>query len=655
LTHASVIKTHALRVLPGANESGGFNCPAHTDSVASGSWSVGKDGRPLVRCHAGCSNTDIARALNFAGEKDLYDALEGQTKKVTTKELLKHPIARYTYHDERGTALFFIRRYAYRGRKTFRQFAQDGTAGIDGIRRVVYRLHKLQGRLRAYWVEGEKCVKALVRRGLTATTNPGGADGWRAEYATQLRDAGLKHVTVIADQNEPGRKVAQRVADDCHAAGLIVKLLLHLPNLADSKDIDDWFRDGHTADDLERLRTDAPRYPYTCTLTEAERVFRKWFGKLYDLAALHAVLAAAAVERLTGEPLWVMVVAGPGNTKTETVSTLSGIGAQVTSTIASEGALLSATPRKDVASHATGGLLRALEPRGILVMKDFTTILSMPRETRNQVLAALREVYDGKWTRSVGTDGGQTIHWDGRIAIIGAVTTAWDDAHTVIGSMGERFVLVRTDSRTGRRSAGRHAIANIGREREMREELAKAVSGVVSGMTTDDTTLTLTRDEREHVRKAADLTALCRTAVANDFRGEPERPHAHEAATRLAKQLVQMMRGALAIGLPRTDALALALRGARDSMPPLRLRVLEDVTAHPGSKREDVSHRLDLPATTVRRTLDSLQLLKVLTRNTTGKTKVHRYAVAEDLTPSVLHSLSEKVSRRDLGDRKKKR
>jgi hypothetical protein len=314
---------------------------------------------------------------------------------------------------------------AYRGRKTFRQFRPDGTPGIDGVRRVVYRLHKLRKYM--YWGEGEKCVKTLIRHGFAATTNPGGADGWRAEFATQLRDGGVKHLTVIADQNEPGRKVAQRVADDCHAAGLIVTLLLTLPDLADGKDIDDWFRDAHTADDLERLRRESPRYPYTCTLTDAERVFRKWFGPLYDLAALHAVLAAAAVERLTGEPLWVMVVAGPGNTKTETVTTLSGIGAQVTSTIASEGALLSATPKKDVANHATGGLLRALEPRGILVMKDFTTILSMPRETRNQVLAALREVYDGKWTRSVGTDGGQTIHWEGRIAVIGAVTTAWDD------------------------------------------------------------------------------------------------------------------------------------------------------------------------------------------------------------------------------------
>jgi hypothetical protein len=38
---------------------------------------------------------------------------------------------------------------------------------------------------------------------------------------------------------------------------------------------------------------------------------------------------------------------------------------------------------------------------------DFTSILSQNRDTRGQVLAALREVYDGSWDRPVGADGGK--------------------------------------------------------------------------------------------------------------------------------------------------------------------------------------------------------------------------------------------------------
>jgi hypothetical protein len=51
--------------------------------------------------------------------------------------------------------------------------------------------------------------------------------------------------------------------------------------------------------------------------------------------------------------------------------------------------------------------------------------------------------------------------------------------------------------------------------------------------------------------------------------------------TRLAKQLTQIFRGAVAIGLNRTQALALVLRCARDSMPQLRLEVLREVARQP--------------------------------------------------------------------------
>ena len=48
----------------------------------------------------------------------------------------------------------------------------------------------------------------------------------------------------------------------------------------------------------------------------AHAAFRKWLGEEYDLDALTAVLAAAAVEQLDGDPVWLLVVSGSGNAKT---------------------------------------------------------------------------------------------------------------------------------------------------------------------------------------------------------------------------------------------------------------------------------------------------------------------------------------------------
>ena len=109
--------------------------------------------------------------------------------------------------------------------------------------------------------------------------------------------------------------------------------------------------------------------------------------------------------------------------------------------ITGEAALLSATPKRERTNDATGGLLRKIGDRGLLVIKDVTSILSMNNDARAKVLAALREIYDGRWYREVGTDGGHTLEWRGRLVVIGAVTTAWDTHHAVVATMGDRFTL----------------------------------------------------------------------------------------------------------------------------------------------------------------------------------------------------------------------
>ncbi len=45
-------------------------------------------------------------------------------------------------------------------------------------------------------------------------------------------------------------------------------------------------------------------------LKRAHAVFRRWLGESYDLLALDTVLATTAVERLGGDPVWLLVVSG---------------------------------------------------------------------------------------------------------------------------------------------------------------------------------------------------------------------------------------------------------------------------------------------------------------------------------------------------------
>jgi hypothetical protein len=184
-------------------------------------------------------------------------------------------------------------------------------------------------------------------------------------------------------------------------------------------------------------------------------------------------------------------------------------------------------------------------------------------------------------------------------------------AHAVISTMGDRFVLLRMDSSLGRLASARQALDNTGHELEMRAHLAEAVRGIL--MHVDHAqAITPTDDERARLMAAADIVTLGRTAVSMDYKGDIIDAHQPEAPTRFAKQLLQVMRGACAVGLDRADALRLAIRCARDSMPPLRLAILDDLAVHPHSRTKEVRQRLDRPYNTIDRQLQALHMLHVL-------------------------------------------
>jgi hypothetical protein len=181
----------------------------------------------------------------------------------------------------------------------------------------------------------------------------------------------------------------------------------------------------------------------------------------------------------------------------------------------------------------------------------------------------------------------------------------------VIATMGDRFVLVRMDSTTGRLAAGQRACANTGHELQMRAELAAIVGGLLQTVR-GDADLSVSEPERDRLLAAANIVTLSRTGVDSDYRGDVIDAHAPEMPTRFAKQLMQVLRGALALGLDRAAAVSLAIRCARDSMPPLRLAILDDVAAHPGAFTRQVRQRLGKPRATVDRQLQALQMLGVL-------------------------------------------
>ena len=105
----------------------------------------------------------------------------------------------------------------------------------------------------------------------------------------------------------------------------------------------------------------------------------------------------------------------------------------------------------------------------------------------------------------------------------------------------------------------------------MRAELAAVVHELLATMARRPKTLSAAAHKR--ILRVANVVTLARTGVDYDYRGDVIDAHAPEMPTRFAKQLTQLVRGAMALGIARGEAVRLAVRCARDSMPPLRLAI----------------------------------------------------------------------------------
>jgi hypothetical protein len=154
---------------------------------------------------------------------------------------------------------------------------------------------------------------------------------------------------------------------------------------------------------------------------------------LEDQTPILALLGAVAANYLPGAPVWLGIVGPPSSAKTEILNATALLPHIFQLATFTPAALLSGTPSKQREKGSRGGLLRELGEFGILALKDFGSILSLRADDKAEALAALREIYDGEWTRRIGTGGGRELHWKGKLGLVFASTAAIDSHHSVIG------------------------------------------------------------------------------------------------------------------------------------------------------------------------------------------------------------------------------
>lgn len=337
----------------------------------------------------------------------------------------------------------------------------------------------------------------------------------------------------------------------------------------------------------------------------------KWFYKP-DLDALRISLAAAISHySLTDDPVWLYIIGVPGSGKTsvnvECLSILNHCRILSDLTVP---ALISGYHTSD--KHKPYGLLYEIGKSGIFCFKDFTTILTKRHEDRDAILGALREIYDGRYSRQFGTSKHTEAKWEGKLTVIAAVTPVIESMWAVNNKMGDRFVQVRLPRVDGVETA-RFARKQIGHKTEIKEQMRELTKQFINSSANRFCPAATPLIEGQ-MDALAECVAWLRCHVDRDqkdrimYAGQPEMP------TRLIQGFTQIARAHASLfhrDIDESDV-KLARRVAIDTIPLTRLKLFQSIPDGTDISRPDVVRLTGLANSTVGWIAEELKALRIL-------------------------------------------
>lgn len=339
-----------------------------------------------------------------------------------------------------------------------------------------------------------------------------------------------------------------------------------------------------------------------------------------DPGALYAVCGTVAANMLRGYPVWLMLIGPPESGKTELLKPLLEVpGVHECGDLSGKAALLSGTRAKDVAADATGGLLRGLPVaggmyRGALVMLDFArTVLSADPVTTRSTLGSIGMLHDQHWKRDIGTDGGRSLSFTGRIGFLAACTDMIDhpEHQQANAEMGERCLYFRYPE-----SDGYHEISSA-----LDNPDGNAKSDQIAGLfkefsdsldlewDNDEPPRDLSELEKRQVTSLAQFCARGRSGVHRDRFNKNEIAGIQRPALgpRIANSLAQLLRGLERVGCTREEQSKVLRQCAMDSLPAIRAFVIRYLLEQSRGLLE-IAELLRVSTNAAKRTLEDLRV-----------------------------------------------
>jgi len=346
------------------------------------------------------------------------------------------------------------------------------------------------------------------------------------------------------------------------------------------------------------------------------------FSSVYlvrDPYVLKTMSAVAISQQIPGDPIWVVIVGASGSGKSEYINSLvKCVGVFPLSTLTSHTFISGMKGR----GQETSLLLKI--QNGIITFKDLTSLLSEHKDDRSVIMAQLREIYDGKYSKTFGT--GETIPWSGKITVIAGSTYAIHTLKQQYTAMGERFLfynMIQPDRvEAARRTMQNQEEGNMDQKRLM---LAENMGIYMNDTIVIPTQLPrITKEFEDEVLIISELSTRARSDVERNYKSPQQEitaVHPPEMPTRFAGQLLGMSRslsimnwneiGILEL-LPKDKTIIHKL--ALDSVTMSRRVSMQELSRYESITTAGLAVKLNFPTNTIRRWLEDLNALGIADR-----------------------------------------
>lgn len=353
-------------------------------------------------------------------------------------------------------------------------------------------------------------------------------------------------------------------------------------------------------------------------INHIEQVNTVYFDTFFtsDKGIIPLIAAITISTKTKRDPVWLLIIGPPGNGKSEIVSILYKVPYVHQVSNLTENTLLSGM--KSVTGETS--LLKKIGSNGMIVMKDYTTILSMRSERKEMIEAQMREVFDGYVTKKTGN--GNDPEWRGKINFIGAVTEEIY-AHGSMAAKGMRALNYVMDISTDdtRKMMAYRARKNTNNISEKRDELQDVFKQYIeffikNKLPKPGEQITLDEQLEKDIIDLCNFTTKAMSSTTRNFRGELELVHSATAPTRMSQEIfcVAEMFHLMYDGNIPDYCKKVLYKLAIDTIPKQRRIVIEALTRYKETPVRALSEHIGYPEETVIKWLEDLNSLDVIAR-----------------------------------------